>query len=329
MPRAMPAVVPQHCHFSNRPDQRHAVPRLVGLGGFGSPRWSLYSPQTSRRRAGRVRYAAAATEGTALATETQPANADPTAELRERLAEVRGKIADACKTAGRRPETVTLVAVTKYAAPEQVRAAITLGVGDFGENYAVNLAQRATQFGEFHRRSADAGGGDAKPLRWHMLGHLQRNKVKQVLPHTAMLQTLDSLRLAEELDASVPKLLGPGGRLPCLMQINVAEETQKTGVAVGAATHLAATITEMPHLRLMGLMCMAEEGAPVDKTRRTFARCREIFEEMKHLGIGGDDLRHLSMGMSGDYEAGVLEGATVVRVGSALFGGQADAAADQ
>ena len=243
--------------------------------------------------------------------------AAPADDLRQRLADVRGKIADACRTAGRRPETVTLVAVTKYAAPEQIRAAIGLGLGDFGENYAQQLAQRAAQFGEFHRR---AGDGAAKELRWHMLGHLQRNKIKTVLPHAAMLQTLDSLRLAEELDAQVPKLLGPGKRLPCLMQINVSEESQKSGVAVGAATHLAATVTEMPNLRLMGVMCMAEHGVGEPVARRTFARCREIFEEMKHLGIAGDDLRHLSMGMSGDYEAGVLEGATIVRVGSALFG---------
>ena len=243
---------------------------------------------------------------------------DAAAEIRTNLARVRERIAAACERAGRRPETVTLVAVTKYAAPEQVRAIIQLGVADLGENYAQALAQRAAQFGEFHARRAAAGdAGVARELRWHMIGHLQRNKVKQLLPHVTMLQTVDSLRLAEELDAQCQRA---GRRLPCLLQVNASEEGQKSGVAVGAATHLAEQIATMENLRLMGVMCMAREGAAEAEARRTFARCREVFEEMKHQRIGGDDLRHLSMGMTQDFEAGILEGATIVRIGSALFG---------
>ena len=105
-----------------------------------------------------------------------------------------------------------------------------------------------------------------------------------------------------------------------LMQVNCSGEGQKSGVAVGAAQHLGAQIADMKGLRLMGLMTMAKHGVDEGEARRTFARCREIFEEMQKAGIAGDDLRHLSMGMSDDLEAGVLEGATVLRVGSALFG---------
>lgn len=227
-------------------------------------------------------------------------------ELKARLDDVRGRVAAACDKAGRRPGSVTLVAVSKYAREEQVRAAVELGVTDFGENYVQNLQTRAA--------AVPAG------VRWHLVGHLQRNKVKSVLPHLAMLQTLDSLRLAEELDAQVPKVLGQGQRLPCLMQVNCSEEDQKSGVAVGAARHLGEQVAEMPNLRLMGLMTMARYGDTEEQARHTFGRCREIFEEMKKLGIGGEDLRHLSMGMSDDLEAGILEGATIVRVGSALFG---------
>lgn len=243
---------------------------------------------------------------------------DTVQDLAGNLERVRERIADACARAGRRPETVTLVAVTKYAAPEQIRALISLGVGDLGENYVQQLVQRAVQFGEFHaRRAASGDAGVAKELRWHMIGHLQRNKVRQLLPHVTMVQTIDSLRLAEELDEQCAKV---GRRLPCLVQINASEELQKSGVAVGAATHLAEQIATMPNLRLMGVMCMAAEGVSQDDARRTFARCREIFDEMKHMGIGGDDLRHLSMGMTQDFEAGILEGSTIVRIGSAIFG---------
>ena len=243
---------------------------------------------------------------------------DTVSELQKNLEAVRQRIAEACRQAGRRPESVTLVAVTKYAAPEQIRALIQLGVADLAENYVQALVQRAMQFGEFHARRAGAeDAGVARELRWHMIGHLQRNKVRQLLPHVTMLQTLDSLRLAEELDQHCEKA---GIRLPCLLQVNPSEEPQKSGVAVGAVTHLAEQIETMPNLRLMGLMCMAREGADHDEARRTFARCREVFEEMKHRRIGGDDVRHLSMGMTQDFEAGILEGATIVRIGSAIFG---------
>ena len=228
-------------------------------------------------------------------------------QLSDRLDAVRGRIRVACERAGRRPESVTMVAVSKYAQPQQVLDAIELGVTDFGENYLQNLQGRAA--------NVPAG------VRWHFVGHLQRNKVKTVLPHLAMLQTLDSLRLAEEIEAQAPKILGPNERLACLMQVNCSNEDQKSGVAVGAARHLAEQIADMDGIRLMGLMTMAKDGDSEDEARVTFARCREIFEEIKKLGIGGDDFRHLSMGMTGDLEAGVLEGATIVRVGSALFGG--------
>lgn len=239
-------------------------------------------------------------------------------ELETNLKRVRERIATACREAGRRPESVTLVAVTKNAAPEQIRGLISLGVSDFGENYAQPLAQRAAQFAEFHaRRVASGDAAVAKELRWHMIGHLQRNKAKQLLPHLAMLQTLDSLRLAEELDEMCGKA---GKRLPCLVQVNASEEPQKSGVAVGAAVHLAEQVATMPNLRLMGVMCMAAEGVPQAEARKTFARCAEIFEEMRHSRIAGEDMRHLSMGMTQDLEAGILEGATIVRVGSALLG---------
>jgi pyridoxal phosphate enzyme (YggS family) len=240
--------------------------------------------------------------------------------LAERLDEVRDRIAKACGKAKREPSEVTLVAVTKTAAPEQIREILSLGVGDLGESRVQMLQQRAAQVNEFYSRKM-AHADEAMPprLRWHMIGHLQRNKIKPVMPVVSLIHSVDSLRLAEELDQNAAKL---GKRMPVLMQVNASEEQQKYGVAVGAAVHLAEQIDSMPNLQIMGLMTMAALDATEEQARRTFARTREIFEEMKWHKIGGASLKHLSMGMSNDFEAAILEGATLVRVGTLLFGGK-------
>ena len=240
--------------------------------------------------------------------------------LAEKLNEVRDRIAAACAAARREPSEVTLIAVTKTAAPEQIREILQLGVSDLGESRVQVLTQRAGQVNEFHQRQR-AHGSAAVPekLRWHMIGHLQRNKVKPVLPLVSMIHSVDSLRLAEELDAQAAKI---EKRMPVLLQVNASEELQKHGVAVGAAVHLAEQMDSMPNLQVMGLMTMAPLDAPEGKVRHCFARTREIFEEMRWHKIGGSSLRHLSMGMSNDFEAAIAEGATMVRIGTLLFGGK-------
>jgi pyridoxal phosphate enzyme (YggS family) len=244
--------------------------------------------------------------------------------LAEKLDEVRARIAAAATAAKRDPNEVTLVAVTKTAGPEQIRELISLGVADLGENRVQQLAQRAGQVTEFlSRRQAfaesPAGAPPVEKVRWHMLGHLQRNKAKQVLPIISMIHSIDSLRLAEELDTLGAKL---NRRTAVLLQVNASEEPQKSGVAVGAALHLAEQIDSMPNLQMAGLMTMAAHDAGADQARRVFARTREIFEELKWHKIGGANLKHLSMGMSDDFEPAIAEGATMVRIGSLLFGGK-------
>ena len=240
--------------------------------------------------------------------------------LAEKLDEVKDRIAKACAKAKREPKEVTLIAVTKTAAPEQIREALQLGVGDLGESRVQILIQRAAQLNEFHQRRVSSGDATVSDkLRWHMIGHLQRNKIKQVLPIVSLIHSVDSLRLAEELETQAMKV---GKRQPVLMQINASEESQKSGVAVGAAVHLAEQIDSMPHLQLMGLMTMAAFDADEKTIRHTFTRTREIFEEMQWHKIGGSSLKHLSMGMSNDYTIAIEEGATMVRVGTALFGGK-------
>src|SRR5688500_8447938 len=241
--------------------------------------------------------------------------------LAERLKEVQDRIAAAAADAKRDPKEVTLVAVTKTAAPEQIREIIQLGVGDLGESRVQVLAQRAMQMNEFYQRRAAAGDEDvAARLRWHMIGHLQRNKAKSILPLVSLIHSVDSLRLAEELEAQAAKM---EKRVPVLMQVNASEEPQKYGVAVGAAVHLAEQIDSMPHLQLVGLMTMAPLDASETQARHCFARTRETFEEMKWHKIGGTGLRRPKLGMSNDFEPAIAEGATMVRIGTLLFGGKA------
>jgi pyridoxal phosphate enzyme (YggS family) len=243
--------------------------------------------------------------------------------LAEKLEQLRERIAAAAVKAKREPTEVTLVAVTKTAAPEQMREILQLGVADLGESRVQALTQRAAQLNEFVARRAGHGeGGFPDKIRWHMIGHLQRNKVKQVLPIISVIHSVDSLRLAEELDVQAAKA---NRKLPLMLQVNASEEASKFGVAVGAAVHLAEQIDSMPNLQFVGLMTMGPLEATEKQIRQVFSRTREIFEEMRWHKIGGASLRHLSMGMSGDFELAIAEGSTMVRIGSELFGGKADA----
>lgn len=286
------------------PQDHTAAAKRVGRG---SP-WSRWSPGTKKPNT--------------MTPSPSSSSAQP-ATLAQRLELLRHRIARACESAGRSPGEVTLVAVTKSAGPEQIRELISLGVADLGESRVQQLQQRAFQINEWHTRLLARTSEASRPippkLHWHMIGHLQRNKVKTLLPVVSCIHSVDSLRLAEELDASAGKLL-PGRRVPVLMQVNASEEPQKFGVAVGAAVHLAEQIATMPNLQLIGLMTMAAYNADEKQARFTFARTRELFDEMRWHRIGGSAFQHLSMGMSGDFEWAIAEGATMVRIGSQLFG---------
>jgi pyridoxal phosphate enzyme (YggS family) len=151
-----------------------------------------------------------------------------------------------------------------------------------------------------------------------MIGHLQRNKVRQVLPIAVLIHSVDTLRLAEEINTAAAKL---NSHPKVLLQINCSNEPQKYGVPVGAATHLAEQIETLPHLQLVGLMTMAPLTHNKDVVRSCFVRARELFVEMRGEKIVGPQFTELSMGMSSDYEIAVEEGATILRIGSAIFAG--------
>ncbi|MFZ0034488.1 MAG: YggS family pyridoxal phosphate-dependent enzyme [Sedimentisphaerales bacterium] len=234
----------------------------------------------------------------------------------ERIERVKGAINSACARLGRDPGEVKLVVVTKSAPIEAIKEVIHLGFTELGENRVQQLKKISAQIDEF-----SAGADDPampKKVNWHMVGHLQRNKVRQVLPIVSLIHSIDTLRLAEEINASAPKLnLCP----KVLLQVNASNEPQKYGVPVGAAMHLAEQIETLPNLKLIGLMTMAPLTHNKDVIRACFVRTRELFVEMRGEKIVGPKFTELSMGMSSDYELAVEEGATILRIGSAIFAG--------
>lgn len=230
--------------------------------------------------------------------------------IADNLARVQERIATACGRAGRSPAEVRLVAVTKYVGVDAVAALLQLGVHDIGESRVQELIRKAT--GLPHR------AGDPQAPRWHLVGHLQRNKVKAVLPLAALIHSVDSLRLAEEIETQSERAEVV---TPVLLEVNPSGEASKFGVSVPAALPLAEQIVTLPHVSLRGLMAMGPLAGGEAATRRAFERVRELYDEMRAEGIGGADFRELSLGMSGDFELGIETGATIVRIGSALFEG--------
>lgn len=250
-----------------------------------------------------------------------------TRTLRERYDDVRARVAAAAERSGRRPSEIMLVAVTKYASIEEIRELVSYGHVDLGENRVQQMVQRAAMIDEFNarRRERVSMADDVKPVRWHMIGSLQRNKVRAAIDVAKLVHSVDSLRLAEELqEYAEEKSHGPGGEhmppVDVLVEVNVAGERSKHGVAPAAARHLVDMIDTMVALRPRGLMCMAPNTGSLDDARRVFTRCKEIFDEIRAIGSGGDRFDILSMGMSGDYEVAIECGANLVRVGSAIFG---------
>ncbi len=221
------------------------------------------------------------------------------------LADVRDRIGAAATRSGRPADAVTLVAVTKAASEDAVGVLVAAGQTDLGENRAQQLAHRA----ELLR---------AEVVRWHMIGHLQRNKVKYILPHAMLIHSLDSVRLAQSLSDRAARDGAPE-RVRCLLEVNVAGEDAKHGVAPGEAARVASEAAALPGIELAGLMTMAPLVAEAEAARPVFAGLRELRDRLNREADLPAPLEALSMGMTQDFEVAVEEGATLVRVGSALF----------
>ncbi len=212
------------------------------------------------------------------------------------------RIADAAGRVGRDPTTVSLLAVSKGQPAAAVRAAYALGQRAFGENYVQEAVAKAGEL------------ANLPDIEWHMIGPLQTNKTRVAAERFAWVQSVDRLKIAERLSTAREAHLSP---LSVCVQVNISGEQSKSGAAPGDAGALAQAIARLPRLVLRGFMGIAEETAAVDRQRRQFRVLREIFDAARAEGLALDTL---SMGMSADLEAAVAEGATMVRIGTALFG---------
>lgn len=223
--------------------------------------------------------------------------------IRENLADVERRIAEACARSGRRREEVTLIAVSKTKPVSMIEEAIAEGIADFGENKPQELRDKY----------------DVLPhtLRWHMIGNLQRNKVKYVVGRACMIHSLGSAELAETIDRESEK---HGIVMPCLVEVNMGHEESKGGVMPEQAEELVRQAAAYPHLRIRGLMTVAPVAEKPEDSRPYFRALRELSVDIARKNIDNVDMCELSMGMTGDFEVAVEEGATFVRVGTGIFG---------
>lgn len=223
------------------------------------------------------------------------------------LAEVRGRIAAAARRSGRTPDQVTLIAVSKTFGADAVRAAFAAGQRDFGENKVQEGLQKIAETADME-------------IRWHLIGHLQSNKARKAAPSFACIQSVDSFELLHRLDAAAE---AQHATPEILVQVDLAGETTKFGAAVLDVPGLVRAAVDAKAARLAGLMLLPPWSEDPEQTRPWFVRLRTLRDELVHDGVPARALHHLSMGMSHDFEVAIEEGATMVRIGTAIFGERA------
>ena len=233
--------------------------------------------------------------------------------IRENVREVRQRIEEACRRAGRNQEEVLLIGVSKTKPFEAVLDGLQAGLHDFGENYVQELTGKISK----------AAGLKDGTIRWHMIGHLQKNKVKYLAGQVALIHSVDSAELAAQIEKEAEK---KNLTADILLEVNVAEEASKWGFSVSDTVQAAEAVSKLSRVRLRGLMTSAPITEDPESNRGYFRKLRELAEDLDRRGLisregdCGFTLPVLSMGMSGDYETAVEEGATMVRVGTRIFG---------
>ncbi len=223
--------------------------------------------------------------------------------LKENLAAVEQKIQAACARAGRSRNEVTLIAVSKTKPVEMLAEVYDAGIRDFGENKPQELRDKHPQL-----------PGD---IRWHMIGHLQRNKIKYIIDKVCMIHSVDSVRLAQAIDEAAGKL---GIVMPVLVEVNVAGEESKDGIRPEETEDFVREISVLPNIRVEGLMTIAPYTENPEENRPYFRKLSKLCVDIKEKNIDNVSMCSLSMGMTGDYEIAIEEGATMVRVGTGIFG---------
>jgi pyridoxal phosphate enzyme (YggS family) len=223
--------------------------------------------------------------------------------IADRVAEVRGRIADAAQRCGRKSGDVTLIAVSKYVGMNDIQELIAAGCQDLGESRPQDLWKKSETLGN-------------AAVRWHLVGHLQTNKVRRTLPVVSIVHSVDSEKLLAAIDfeaAAIDRVI------PVLLEVNTSGDIAKYGFTSDSVQAAIERAADWPHVKLSGLMTMAALEGGIDVARRNFAALRELRDRLRQSAPAGVSLDQLSMGMSGDYEAAIEEGATLVRIGSALF----------
>ncbi len=221
----------------------------------------------------------------------------------ENLKKVEETICAACERAGRRREEVTLIAVSKTKPVEMIREAMAEGILDFGENKVQEIV--------------DKTGVISEPLHWHLIGHLQRNKVKYIVDKVCLIHSVDSVRLAEQIDKEAEK---KQTECDILLEVNIAGEDSKFGLKPEEVLETAKQIAVLGHVHIRGLMTVAPFVENSEKNRIHFQKMKKLMVDIKQQNIDNVSMEVLSMGMTGDYEVAIEEGATMVRVGTGIFG---------
>lgn len=223
--------------------------------------------------------------------------------VKENLAQVRDNIKRACEKAGRNPEEITLISVSKTKPVPMLEEAYAAGSRNFGENKVQEITDKYPQLPE--------------DIRWHMIGHLQRNKVKYIIDKVSLIHSVDSLRLAQEISSQAQKKQVD---VNILVEVNVAGEESKFGIACEETLQLIEEISILPHVHVKGLMTIAPFVANPEDNREYFRQIRELAVDIGKKNIDNVNMSVLSMGMTGDYMVAIEEGATMVRVGTGIFG---------
>ena len=223
--------------------------------------------------------------------------------VREQYIEIKQLVADVCVSSGRAADSCTLIAVSKTKPAEMIREAYDAGCRDFGENKVQEIMDKYDKL--------------PQDIRWHMIGHLQTNKVKYIVDKVAMIHSVDSLKLAKEISKEAVK---HGVNVPILLEVNVAREESKYGFMAEELPEAIEAIALLPGIHVEGLMTIAPFVENAEENRVYFARLKQLSVDISAKNIDNIHMRVLSMGMSGDYLVAVGEGATYVRVGSSIFG---------
>lgn len=223
--------------------------------------------------------------------------------IQENIEYVKENIRAVCEKSGRKSEEVTLIAVSKTKPLPMLMEAYECGCRDFGENKVQELVEKWEHM--------------PKDIRWHMIGHLQRNKVKYIVDKVYMIHSVDSLRLAEEISKEAVK---KGVTVSILIEINVAGEESKFGAACEDACQLVEEASKLPNIMIKGLMTIAPYVENAEENKQYFEKLRQIYVDINRKNIDNVYMTELSMGMTGDYETAIAEGATYVRVGTGIFG---------